>query len=188
MELQKTDSIESLISLITGARQSLLAAGEMLVRLVANDPSAIERARKAAPSIPPGLFNSLLKVGERSLHPELLLNNCAAYRRLRTLSYTVQESTLKNRDVELVVDADSGDVLMVPITELTIKQATQVIGPTGVRSRDDQRAQLKRNHASSPIMPKQDTAAWFVKRDRLVVTRECDLSRTQLLAALAEMA
>lgn len=186
MELKKTDSIESLISLITGARESLLAAGEMLVRLLANDPMAIERAKKAAPSIPPSLFNSLLKVGERSLHPELLLNNCPAYRRLRNLSYTVQEATLKSRDVELVVDADSGDVLMVPVIELNNKQAVQVISQTGVRSRDDQRAHLRRSqtatHASN-----SDTAAWFVKRDRLVITRECDLSKTQLLAALAEM-
>lgn len=185
VQLRSSDTVENLITLIGKAGEHLREAAGMLSRLVANDPQTVAKIREQAPTIPAGLLTNLLRVGERSLHPDLLLNNCLAYRKLRLLPYSTQERVLGAGVVEMVVNVETGDTLRVPITELTGPQASQVLSRDGIRSRDDQRAWLKRQQVSA-VQP-SDTAAWFVKKDRLIITRACEMSKAQLLAAVGEL-
>lgn len=158
----------------------------MLSRLVASDPDALAKIREVNPAIPSGLLTNLLRVGERSLHADLLLNNCLAYRKLRLMPYSTQEAVLRTRTVDLVIDLEKGEVLRVPITELNAHQTAQVISREGIRSRDDQRAYI-RLRAPSPKVNQSDSAAWYVKKDKLIIVRGCELSKAQLLACLGEM-
>lgn len=185
VQLRSSDSVENLITLIGKAGEQLREAAGMLSRLVANDPATVAKIREQAPTIPAGLLTNLLRVGDRSLHPDLLLNNCLAYRKLRLLPYSTQEHLLAVGAVEMVVNAETGDTLRVPIIELTGQQTSQVLSSDGLRSRDDQRAWLKRRQMSA-VCP-AEPAAWFVKKDRLIITRACEMSKTQLLAAVAEL-
>jgi hypothetical protein len=185
--LKKTDSIESFIALLGRAGEQLREAAEMLARLVAHDPQALAKIREQSPSIPAGLLTNLLRVGERSLHPDLLLNSCRAYQKLRLLPYSTQEHLLQVGAVDLVINHETGDTLRVPLTELTKPQVAQVFTREGVRSCDDQRAWLKRQQVAYPNQTKADPAAFFVRKDRLIITRACEMSKAQLLAVLAEV-
>lgn len=187
VQLQPGDSIENFIELVAKSGRFLIEAGGMLSRLVANDPQAVQKILDQEPTFPGGLITNLLRVGERSLHPDLLLNNCLAYRKLRCLPYSTQAQLLAAGSVEVVVNVETGDTLRVPLTELSGPQAAQVLARDGIRSRDDQRAWLKRRQVATMGPTKPDAAAWFVKKDRLIVTRPTEMSKGELLAAMAEL-
>jgi hypothetical protein len=159
----------------------------MLARLVAADPAIVSKIREVEPTFPPGLITNLLRVGEQSLHPDLLLNNCRAFRKLRLLPYSTQERVLGAKVVDVVIDAETGDVLKVPLTDLNGSQVSQVLSREGVRSRDDQRAWIKQQQAQKFRPMKADQPAWFVKKDRLIVTRACEMSKAQMLAVVGEL-
>lgn len=184
-DLQQTDSIDNFVSLIAQAGTRLQEAAAMLVRLTAKDPQTCAKIREINPSIPAGLLTNLLRVGERSLHADLLLNNCLAYQRIRSLPYSMQEEVLRARAIDLVIDAEKGDALRVPLTELNGEQVAQVFSKEGVRSKDDQRAYIRRKQAV-PKVSSTDLPAWFVKKDQLHIPPHV-FSRSQVLAWLGEM-
>jgi hypothetical protein len=185
--LIKGDSIESLRSLITQAAENIQAAADMLCRLCAADPDTVEKLTSGPDGLPEGFVNGLLRVGEKSLHPQLLLNRCPAYRKLAGMSYSVQEAVISKGTVELVVNPDTGDCVMVDLVKLEGEQLSQVISQAGVRSRDDQRAWLKRRTIVSPI-PKDVGPPYEIKRDRLRILRgNVEFSRVELLRVLEQM-
>lgn len=180
------DTPERFLDLIDQGFASIRAAAETLLRLYTQDKDVLQKIVEQRPQISLAFLNKMLRVGERSLHPDLLLNGCPAYQRLAQLPYAVQEQALNQKAVDLVIDAESGDVLKVPLVKLTPAQLRQTISKDGLLSRDDQRAWLKRKRvAQAPA--RADTAAWFVKKDRLIITRACEISKAQILAALAEL-
>lgn len=186
-KLQPNDSIESLLALITSASRNFQDAGTMLCRLLAVDADVVAKICAKAPSMSPGFLANLIRVGEKTLHPNLLLNNCPAYQKLRAIPYTAQARALASDHIDLVTDSESGSVLRVAITEMSPQQASQVFTRDGIRSRDDQRAWLKLKQVSKARPAGAEPALWFVRKDKLLISRACELSRTQLLAILAEM-
>lgn len=183
---KQEDSIESFIALVRNGIETLGTAAEMLCRLHADDPQCIDKIVQKAPQIPVSFLGKMLKVGEKSLHPSLLLNGCPAYHRLSQLPYSAQEQILKVGSVEVVIDANTGDTLRVPLVDLTPAQTTQAITPTGPRTKDDQRAFLKRQ--LRPVTKATDEDyPWIVKRDKVLVHRPCELNKKDLMRMLSEI-
>lgn len=187
IEIQ-SDSVESLVRLIEISGKYLQDAGNMLCRLLTADPDVIAKVRERAPSIPVGFLANLVRVGEKTLHPNLLLNNCPAYQKIRLLPYSAQSRALSSDHIDLVTDPESGNVLRVAIAEMSPQQASQVFTRDGIRSRDDQRAWLKLKQLAKPSIAPAEPPAWMIKKDRLVIGRACEMSRAQLISCLAEMA
>lgn len=184
--IAKQDSIEGFISLIQSGVNNLRLAAEMLVRLVKEDDQTIHKITEKAPQIPVAFLGKMLKVGERSLHPDLLLNGCPAYHRISQLPYATQESLLKQGAVEVVVDPDSGSSLRVSLVDMTPAQTTQAIAPTGPRSRDEQRAYIKRQSRPAPKATAEDYP-WIIKKDRVIVHVPCEFTKKDILRMLEEL-
>ncbi len=185
--LQEGDSIEALLGLLRDIHNGILAAGRMLFRMHHQDPEIVVKLRERS-GHPEWFINGLLRVGEGSMHPTLLLGTAPAYGALKRLPYAVQERVLKEGSVELVIDAASGDHIRVPLVDLKGPQILQAISPTGPRSLDDQRAMLKREQATARRGAiKSEGFPYLVKKDKLVVNEPCELSRRQLLKLLEEM-
>lgn len=187
VELQPGDSIEAFVSLVKKSCADLQEAAEMLSRLTANDETVLDRIVDAEPSIPRAFLTRLLRVGERSLCPELLLNNCWAYRQIAGLPYQQQKQVLAKRAVDLVVGDGDGDVLRVPLTELTRQQLAQVFTKDGLRSRDDQRAWLRRRPTPRASAPTIAEPSYCVKKDRLIVNHPTEFTRKDLLRIMEQM-
>ena len=185
-----SDSVESLISLLSDVASNMVAAGEMLARLHAADEDILQKIMDAEPGISGGFLRQLLRIGDGSLHPKILLNGCAAFQRLALLPYSTQEAAIKRKSVELVIDAESGDVLRVPLTDLTPAQVSQAIAPTGIRSRDDQRAYLKQRAATARIAEsvKDVTGpAYQLRKGQLITLRPCIFTAHELTQILGQL-
>ena len=184
------DSVQAFLSLVNVGVEQITAAAKMLHRLVAADESTIAKVREQAPHIPIGFLEMLLRVGEGSLHAELMLNGCPAYRRLRTMPFSMQESALRHRTVDLVADPEKSDVLRVPMTELTLAQTNQVLDSSGVRDRDAQLAYLRRLRASKAVdeVTKDIRGTpYHVRKHEVVVVRPCVLTKADIIRLLGEM-
>lgn len=189
MSLQPNDSIENFLSLLKSISEHLLAAAQMLSRLAHHDPVIIDKIREQAPAVSPGFLSNLLRVGEGSLHPKLLMNSNAAYSRLRALPYTVQEQVLAVGAVDLAVNADSSASIRVPLTELAPDQIARVFCTSGVRSVDEQRALMKRRELTeAKPTTRAEAFPWLVKKDKVTILRAVELTRKDLLRILEEMA
>ena len=190
IQLLADDNVENFIGLINGAADSLLKAGQMLARLVANDPDIITQIKERAKNIPPSFLTKLLMVGEGSLHPALVMNGCAAYRQIAKLPYSQQERIIKANAVELVVDAQSGDAIKVPVIELDPSQVKQVISEEGLRSRDAQQAYRRKlgfANASKEAVKKIDTPAYRITSKGIDIFRPCHFSNTDLIRLIGEI-
>ena len=177
------DSVESFLTLLQGSANTLLQAAQMLVRLKAKDPGVIEKIVEAGAS--PRLLGDLLRVGEGSLAPALLFDGSCAARAIKRLPFSAQTEILKRGAIEVVVGSEESETLMVPIHAATPDQVKQAIGPTGQLSRADQLAARRR--AARPVSAEIDTPPYQARKDRVVITRPCELTRLQVIRLLEEM-
>lgn len=188
LTLQAEDTVESFIALMRDVASNLTIAAGMLARLHAADPDVLERIRTQAPALSPGFLGMMLRVGEKSLHPDLLTNSCQAYGRIRLMPYSAQESLLRAGSVPVVTDIETGDCLRVPLVELKGDQLTQALSPTGLRPIDEQRAWLRRKLTFAPKpVARTDALPWQVKKDKVIIGG-VELGKRDLLHILEEMA
>ena len=163
----------------------------MMARVYAQDPDAIRKAQEAAPHIPASLFAKLLKIGEGSMHPSLLLNGCVAYQRLATLPYHSQDQAIKAGRVPVVINAATGESLSVPLVELTPAQATQVISTTGVRTKQEQQSFLRSRQVDTSRAEATEKIVgplYSIRGRNVEFNVGCTLSQQDLLRILSEMA
>lgn len=177
------DSIESFLALLQGSADTLLQAAQMLVRLKAKDPTVIEKIVEAGAA--PRLLGDMLRVGEGSMAAALLFDASCAARAIKRLPVSAQTEILKRGAIEVVIGGDEGDTLMVPLHAATPEQVKQAVGPTGQLSRIDQLAARRR--AARPLAPEIDAPAYYARKDRLLITRPCELTRIQVIRLLEEM-
>lgn len=189
LTLKENDNISNFIALLRQATAAFSEAAPMLARLVANDPQTLDKIREQAPALSHGFLVNLLRVGEGSLHHGLLLNSNPAYCRLRKLPYTVQTQALAQGAVEVVLNAETGEALRVPLIDMKADQVGQVFGPEGIRSADDQRAILRRKkmQEAKPV-PRSEAFPWIVKHEKVLITKSVELTRKDVMRILEEMA
>jgi hypothetical protein len=186
-QLMANDSIEQFRRLIVESAEKLQEAADMLHRLYSNDRTVVERLTSGPDGLPEGFVNNLLKVAERSLHPRLLMNRCPAYRKIAEMAYTAQEEIITRGFVDVVVDIESGDAIKVDLVKLEGPQLAQVISNAGVRSRDEQRAWLRRKQPAQTPAERVVGPAYQVKRDRIIFMRPCEVTRVEMLRLLEQM-
>ena len=177
LTLRKGDSADALVELITSNIQGLVHAGEMLCRMVVNNPNCIEDLCVSHPKIPRRVFSDLLRVGERSLSPELFAVSQPSLMRLRSLPYTAQRQVLDSEGLEVAVSHDTFEAVIIPLNELRGEQLKQVIATDGIRSLPAQREYLvqlaarKAAKASVSRPPCSKIPTWRVLTGRVEVTR-----------------
>lgn len=188
LQLRENDSVETFVQLLSDLGNKIMEAAQMLARLYHSDPAVTDRIRERVPSVAPGFLARLLKVGEGSMHPAIMFNPAPAYQRLALASYGVQEQVIKAGAVDVVINVDTGDVLRVPLLELTPAQVSQTITQTGVRPIDEQRALLRRQQVREvKPLPRDEAFPWTVKKDRVLIPRAVELTRRDIVRMLEDL-
>lgn len=181
------ENIKLLLDYLRRVGEYMEEAARLLCKMVDEDDGILAKIREKEPRLTEAFLTSLIRVGEGSMRKELLLNSCPAYRRLRSLPYTSQAAILDSGAIEVVVDIESGDALRVSVVDLTPDQVKQVFSVDGKRSKDEQRAFLRRATSPSPKI-NAEPPAYFVKKDVVYVTRApLQFSKAELLNLLAEI-
>ena len=190
LTLKSTDSVEMFFSLVSQGAEVILHAGQMLVRLIKSGQTSVEDLAQRYPGrFTPGFIDGLLRIGEGSLHPQLVFTPCPAHAILARSSYAVQSQALAKPVVDVIIDAETGDVLRVPLTAMSGKVAQQVVTRTGIRSREQQLMFLKRQRIGTKPAPVADPSEpWIVRKDHVEILREhTRLSKQDLLRLLAQI-
>lgn len=185
------DSVENIISLVRRGMSSLMESAAMTARLVAKEPDTLRKITEIAPEIPASFLANLVRVGEGSLHPSIMLNGCPAYRRLAALPFSSQESALKSGRVPVVIDAATGEALNVPLVDLSPAQVGQVFSQTGTRNKDEQQAFMRRKQiatAQSAQIAGITGAPYSIRGKAVFCNAGCVLTQQDLIRLLGEMA
>jgi hypothetical protein len=188
---QDDDSVENVISLVRRGMSSLMESAAMTARLVAKEPDTLRKITEIAPEIPASFLANLVRVGEGSLHPSIMLNGCPAYRRLAALPFSSQESALKSGRVPVVIDAVTGEALNVPLVDLSPAQVGQVFSQTGTRNKDEQQAFMRRKQistAQSAQIAGITGAPYSIRGKAVFCNAGCVLTQQDLIRLLGEMA
>ena len=188
---QDDDSVENVISLVRRGLSSLMESAAMTARLVAKEPDTLRKITEIAPEIPASFLANLVRVGEGSLHPSIMLNGCPAYRRLAALPFSSQEAALKSGRVPVVIDAATGEALNVPLVDLSPAQVGQVFSQTGTRNKDEQQAFMRRKQiatAQSAQIAGITGAPYSIRGKAVFCNAGCVLTQQDLIRLLGEMA
>lgn len=183
--LQPGDSAGAVLNLLNDIGSKLHEAAEMLARLVqANGLEVINDIRDLNPGVPQSLLLNLLRVGEGCLHPQLVFASGAVYQRLRAMPYTVQEQVLAAGSLEVVIGEES---VRIPLADCSPARLSQVFAGDCLRTPDQQRAWLRREALASQVADTEPAPfPWVFRRGRIVVTRDSELTRKDVLRMLEE--
>lgn len=183
------DSVENFRRSFECIGEKIVEAASMLHRLVANDKNVLEELSSGPRAIPESFLNGLLRVAERSLHPQLLLNRCPAYRKISEMAFSTQEEVVKKGQVEVVVGPEDRDVILVDVVKLEGAHLNQVVSSAGIRSKMEQRAWLKSHSTKIVRAASADPGPPYeIKRDRLKIYRgNFELSKVDMLRLLEQM-
>lgn len=185
------DSVENIISLVRRGMSSLMESAAMTARLVAKEPDTLRKITEIAPEIPASFLANLVRVGEGSLHPSIMLNGCPAYRRLASLPFSSQESALKSGRVPVVIDAATGEALNVPLVDLSPAQVGQVFSLTGTRNKEEQQGFLRRKQVATAQAKAVEAIAgapYSIRGKAVFCSAGCVLTQQDLIRLLGEMA
>lgn len=184
------DSVAACHALFGHSAETLLRGAQMFVRLVrVGDTTPEEFTQRYPGQFTPGFIDVIFRIGEGSMRPELVFTPCPAHAILSRAAYEVQTRTLAQPLVDVIIDAETGDVLRVPLTAMNAKVAQQAVTRTGIRSRDEQLAWLKRRRIGAKPAPVADSAEpWIVRKDHVEILREhTRLSKQDLLRLLSQI-
>lgn len=185
------DSVENIISLVRRGMSSLMESAAMTARLVAKEPDTLRKITEIAPEIPASFLANLVRVGEGSLHPSIMLNGCPAYRRLASLPFSSQENALKSGRVPVVIDAATGEALNVPLVDLSPAQVGQVFSLTGTRNKEEQQGFLRRKQVATAQAKAVEAIAgapYSIRGKAVFCNAGCVLTQQDLIRLLGEMA
>lgn len=172
------DSPRAFINLLKSGVASLNEAGAMLKRMVARDKTVIAKIREIDPTLPAGVLDRLLLVGEGKLLPELLVNRAPAFKVLQSMPVEVQKEVVKRGAVE-VVDPVTLKSRRVPLAHATKREVAQAFDRKAVRSAEAQRAVLQQ--APRPNGPVEEVEQpWVIRGGKCVVLRGCVLERQEI--------
>jgi len=168
-----------------------MESAAMTARLVAKEPDTLRKITEIAPEIPASFLANLVRVGEGSLHPSIMLNGCPAYRRLASLPFSSQESALKSGRVPVVIDAATGEALNVPLVDLSPAQVGQVFSLTGTRNKEEQQGFLRRKQVATAQAKAVEAIAgapYSIRGKAVFCNAGCVLTQQDLIRLLGEMA
>lgn len=138
VESLKQDALEFVNQLNKGVA-AWTNAGRLLVRMMDSNPEAFNAIRKIAPHISMDVLVAFERIGRNKMYPYLLLDNSPGMKRLAELPYKDQERYYHER-VKVVTGMTEHGVTVIEkaVSELSARQAEQVISGKGVRTVKEQ--------------------------------------------------
>ncbi len=185
LSLDYSSTLQKIASLVTTGIDAWKAAGELLVQLYDADPLNRPKIKKDLADLPYGTLNTLERIGRKQVVPQVAQASGIGYRKLQNMPYVVQERLLKEPLELVVIEDGKTDILRVAVKDLTRDQAEQVFDRRELRDAAAQRAWLASVKAKAP--PRRVEDAYKVFKDRIVISRPCELTRQQLSSLLAQM-
>lgn len=167
---------------------------ELYVKAIDMSPKAREMFQEAMPDQPSTWWSKIEKVGRGLMHPDLLVNYGAGYRRLERCRLEDQEKYIQ-KPIEFLTAR--GDTMKIAVGNLTVDQCQQVFAFDHVRSLPEQRAWIESEKnrlartspakvdgklvAVSSVGPKYEIKGRSIKVGTIVISAE------EIAKALAKM-
>lgn len=182
------DKESTIIRLINDGMKSWLEAATLLVELIDDDPSVIERLSTQDGSPPAHVYRVLERVGRKQMLPELMWKSGPGWNRLKNSPLSVQKRLVKE-PVEVMIQTDKGyDTIQISIENLTPIQAKQVFNPYGeIRDASAQRAIIESERSIRIVKEPQNKRPWKVSGETLIVTTPCRIDLKEMGVIIAEM-
>ena len=146
-------------------------AGEILVKIDAQDPAAIERIKNKH-NLTSGIIKTFLAIGRNQLLPQLVTAPSA----IKRLSIGDQQKIVQGNVEALVIKSDgTTDKILVDVLKADKDMLHQIIGKEGIRSLSEQKAAIVAK-VNAEIATKaanlttRNDAPWWVDGNNVVVT------------------
>jgi len=163
----QTTSVETFVTLVQCGMEMWMRAGEMLVKLVSENPNIYSEIIVRNPSITFEMLLAFEKMGRKQIYPPLLMDTSFGAKKLLDLPYDVQERFSKE-PIELFLPANNGSVTTEKkyLKELNRYEADVVFSDTGVRTVEAQRDYMaehaKRGRKRKIVEPTEKLIGTFV--------------------------
>lgn len=186
MQLKNNDA-RKFAELIQQGIDSWVEAGKFAAKKIDEDPGFVDAVCDQFPHITPEMVLRFQQIGLRQIHPHLLLCDGPGPRRLRQLTYELQDKYSKEPVELLVKTGDDWETLKVDIRNLTPDQAIQVFSRTGINSHAAQRAILEDRAAKKIAAPVDVDMPYRITGRKVVVLNPCTFTATDLATMLAKI-
>lgn len=192
-EIKKVDGmINEFTGLIKEGIEAWQKAGLIVVDLIdGQGESCSSLAEKSG--LGPGIIGRFEQLGRKQLMPYLLMVDWKAAKYLVRLPYSEQKR-LEHGSVELLIENESGvDTIQVPVRNLEPEQCKQVFCREGVRDLAAQRSYLVERRSSErlkavrEVVGSQSEPYQIGRKNTVIISRPCELSRRELLRILEDM-
>jgi hypothetical protein len=163
---------------LKGIQLNIAKSGELVCKILDNDPDARDKFRKAG--ITPGFYSRLEKVGRGVLLPEL-----AQYTRFERFPIDQQRLVLTGEVTAVIEKADgSFDTVKVDVLRASPDVAKLCIAGDHIRTPEEQRRMIERTRKPAVKATDACTVPWRAVGKVIEVIKPCILTRGDLLSAL----
>jgi hypothetical protein len=179
--------IETFIQHFRRGVEEWIAAGEILVEMVEEDPYVYDYIINQCPTLNAGILGRFEQMGRKTLHPQLLLTASPGFAKLQKLPYSMQERYV-TEPVPMIVHTEAGtDVLLVKAKDMTKEQAAQVFAPGRVRTEGEQKAWLVQHRSEKAIRNEETVKTPWKIRGHKVIINGVEFTRKEIAGILAQM-
>jgi hypothetical protein len=179
--------IETFIQHFRRGVEEWIAAGEILVEMVEEDPYVYDYIINQCPTLNAGILGRFEQMGRKTLHPQLLLTASPGFAKLQKLPYSMQERYV-TEPVPMIVHTEAGtDVLLVKAKDMTKEQAAQVFAPGRVRTEGEQKAWLVQQRSEKAIRNEETVKTPWKIRGHKVIINGVEFTRKEIAGILAQM-
>ena len=166
--------------LIRTGIQAWIAAGQLLVEILKDNPNASQDLCAIYPDLTPAVLAKFEAIGRGTLNPRLLLGEGPGVRRLRGMPISVQNQFADN-SVDLLVLTDGGsDTIKVAIKNLTRVQADQAFSRWGVRDLAAQRAWLEDQKTRASFSTLESNRPYKITGNKIRICAGVEMTREQM--------
>lgn len=180
--------ISEFIRLFRAGVDAWIAAGEILVELVENDPHSYDYIIEKCPQLNAGVLGRFEQMGRKTLHPQLLLTASPGFARLQKLPMSLQERYIEEPVPIVIQTADGPDVILIQAKNMTRDQAAQAFAPNRLRTQGEQRAWMvdQASKAAKPVSTPIANKPWTIKGGKVIIAG-VEFTRRELAGILAQM-
>jgi hypothetical protein len=179
--------IETFIQHFRRGVEEWIAAGEILVEMVEEDPYVYDYIINQCPTLNAGILGRFEQMGRKTLHPQLLLTASPGFAKLQKLPFSMQERYI-DEPVPMIVHTEAGtDVLLVKAKDMTKEQAAQVFAPGRVRTEGEQKAWLVQQRSEKAIRNEETVKTPWKIRGHKVIINGVEFTRKEIAGILAQM-
>lgn len=183
MTMTTQERITRFAELINQGRSVWIEAGKIAKELVEESPEIVDKLAEESGTSAETVM-AFVAIGQRTLHPDTLLNDKPGIRALRRQSYSLQEKYLK-APVELLLA--SGDTLLADVRNLTDAQVKQVFSKNGIRTIAAQRTYIEDLKSKEvQVVQGEIDLPYRVVKGKVIIMQPCTLTKRDLIRLLDE--